>query len=164
MHSLIFFVLSFLLHFRSVFATNIPPLPQIELLATGTLDIDLIKLIDVPLGGRVSAKINSGALYNPNGTLAAVVVEGTGIGNGILATDDIFIASMIFTLQWTADDTYAYVEVRGIGQQFVHDFSYIYVETNSNVWSNMNSRFLMANMTFPDIGPPIMTVLGVVGG
>jgi len=155
--SLVFFA------FLGLASATAPPTPQLQLMSTGTLDIDLIKLIDVPLGGRVSAKINSGALYNPNGTLAATVVEGTGIGNGIVATDEIFIASMIFTLQWEVDKTYAYVEVKGIGEQFVHDLSYIYVETNSNIWSSLNSQFLIANMTFPTFGPPIMTVFSVVG-
>ena len=57
----------------------------------------------------------SGELYYPNGSLAATVISGTGMGNGIVATDEIFYPSVYMTLQWAVDDTYAYVHVQGVG-------------------------------------------------
>ena len=54
-------------------------------------------------------------LNNANGTLAANIVPGTGIGNGILADDGIFIASVMFTVQFIADQSFGYIAVQGVG-------------------------------------------------
>ncbi|OCH91442.1 hypothetical protein OBBRIDRAFT_803297 [Obba rivulosa] len=132
------------------------PAPTLDPLFSGSLTVDLVTLIDGPIGGRVSAKITDGVLFNPNGTLAATVVPGTGIGNGILADDGIFLASIMFTVQFAADNTYAYVAVQGVGKQFVQDLGYVHIETDSEVWDNLNSHFIVGNVTFPKVGPSIM--------
>ncbi|EMD37575.1 hypothetical protein CERSUDRAFT_123491 [Gelatoporia subvermispora B] len=132
------------------------PAPTLEPLFFGTLSVDLVNLIDGPLGGRVSAKITDGVLMNPNGTLAANIVPGTGIGNGILADDGIFLASIMFTVQFVADSSFAYISVQGVGEQFVQDLGYVHVETASSVWGDLNSHFIVGNVTFPKVGPSIL--------
>ncbi|EMD31561.1 hypothetical protein CERSUDRAFT_78018 [Gelatoporia subvermispora B] len=126
-------------------------IPDFELIASGTLDVKQAGVFDVPIGERVSAIVTGGELYLPNGTLAATVVSGTGMGNGIVATDEIFYPSVYMTLEWAVDGKLAYVHVQGVG----------YMETNSEVWSSMNSRFMIGNMTFTD--PPVLGIFGIVG-
>ncbi|OCH92366.1 hypothetical protein OBBRIDRAFT_791358 [Obba rivulosa] len=136
-------------------------IPDFELIASGTLDVKQAGVFDVPIGQRVSAIVTGGELYLPNGTLAATVVPGTGMGNGIVATDGIFYPSVYMTLQWAVDNTFAYCHVQGVGVELVKSLVYLYMETNSTIWGSLNSRFMIGNMTFTD--PPVLGIYGVVG-
>jgi len=143
-----------------VVATNVI-IPELELIASGTLDVKQASVIDVPIGQRVSAVVEGGSLYLPNGTLAATVVSGTGMGNGVVATDNIFYPSVYMTIQWDVDGTYAYMHVQGVGVELTKSIVYVYCETNSEIWSALNSRFMIGNITFTD--PPVLGLFGIVG-
>ncbi|OCH92365.1 hypothetical protein OBBRIDRAFT_791357 [Obba rivulosa] len=138
-----------------------PPVPQFELVAEGTVRIEQAGVFNVPLGQRVSALVTEGELFLPNGTRIGAVVPGTGIGNGLVANDGIFYASVIMTVKVDGEDnSFVYMHTQGVGEELVNSMVWVYMETTSTNFKALNSRFLIANMTFSE--PPSLGVYGLV--
>ncbi|OCH84161.1 hypothetical protein OBBRIDRAFT_839921 [Obba rivulosa] len=137
--------------------------PHFEVLFSGPLAIGDLNVVSGPLGQRLNAPVLSGSLSDPAGNLVATIVPGTTADHGIIASDGTFYSDAKITLQWTADDKFAYIHALGVGEAGVHDLTYVYLETDSATWGSLNSRFLIADLTFGGVNDdPIFTVFDVL--
>ncbi|EMD34247.1 hypothetical protein CERSUDRAFT_117132 [Gelatoporia subvermispora B] len=146
------------------FAACAVTLPQFELLFTGPLVIGNTDIVNGSYGSRLNVALLTGNLSDSSGKLAAKLVSGTNVENGIVAADGIYFPNGRLTYQWEVDGTFAFIEARGVGEVFVAHMDYMHLETDSETWSFLNSRFLFANVTWdsPTSNTPTVSVFGLV--
>ncbi|RPD65777.1 hypothetical protein L227DRAFT_597222 [Lentinus tigrinus ALCF2SS1-6] len=141
--------------------------PQFGTLFVGFLDVDLPNVETInnsTFGTRVYAPITGGNLTDPtSGKLAATVLPGSA-DTGVISNSGAFFPVVSLPLRWEVDQKLAYLHVTGIGKYFTSDLLYVHLETASETYSALNSRFLVANLTFVegDESHPVLTVFGTV--
>ncbi|KAI0754256.1 hypothetical protein C8Q80DRAFT_1137914 [Daedaleopsis nitida] len=163
------------------------PVPTFETLFVGSFIVEDVKTINQgTFGTRVHGAITGGNLTDTSGKVVAQILPTA--DTGILSNSGIFFPEVVLPLVWTADNKYAHLNIQGVGELFVTDMTYVYVsasmlnatmrahtnlmtlrrhlETDSEQYSSLNSRFLLANITFPggaqSTGNPIVTIYGLL--
>ncbi|OCH84253.1 hypothetical protein OBBRIDRAFT_891896 [Obba rivulosa] len=157
---------TFLAQFTTIFSliacvcAEPAPLPQFETLFSGPLLIGQFNSVTGPLGVRLNAPVLGGNLSDSSGNMVATIMTGPGAEHGIVAADGTFFPDARITLQWTADQKFAYIDAHGVGQAGVKDMFYAHLETDSPTWNSLNARFIIANLTFGEPSPTL-TFFGV---
>ncbi|RPD62158.1 hypothetical protein L226DRAFT_613467 [Lentinus tigrinus ALCF2SS1-7] len=138
--------------------------PQFETLLVGRLEIgDFGTISNSTFGTRVYAPLSGGNITDPSGKLVATLLPGSA-DTGIIASSGAFYPQAILNLRWEADQKLAYLRAEGVGKLFASDMTYVHLETDSETYSVLNDRFLLANLTFPagDSNHAIVTIFGAL--
>ncbi|KAI0730553.1 hypothetical protein C8Q76DRAFT_792709 [Earliella scabrosa] len=134
------------------------PPPTFETLFVGTWTVgEVLTIPDGTFGTRLHGAVTGGNLSDPAGNIVGTILPTA--DTGIVAASGTFFPQAIFPIVWTADNTYAHLELQGVGEFLVEDMLYIHVETDSEQYRALNSRFLIGNLTFQD-NIPMLTVFG----
>ncbi|OCH84252.1 hypothetical protein OBBRIDRAFT_799248 [Obba rivulosa] len=164
MQTPLFILAAFVSLFSHALAACAVSLPQFELLFSGPLIIGPTDIVNGSYGSRLNVALLSGNLSDPSGKLAAKLVPNTNVENGIVAADGIYFPNGRLTYQWEVDGKFAFIEAHGVGEVFVAHMDYMHLETDSETWSFLNSRFLFANVTWASktSNSPTVDVFGLV--
>ncbi|TFK93154.1 hypothetical protein K466DRAFT_581241 [Polyporus arcularius HHB13444] len=139
--------------------------PQFEALFVGVLEVgDAATINNTTFGSRLYGPITGGNLTDlASGQLAGTVLAGSS-DTGIISQSGIFFPDAVLSVRWEVDQKLAYLRATGVGEIFVSDLSYIHLETDSETYSALNSRFLLGNLTFfeGEQTHPVLTIYGAV--
>ncbi|RDX45473.1 hypothetical protein OH76DRAFT_1486300 [Lentinus brumalis] len=139
--------------------------PQFEALFVGVLEIgDVGTINNTTFGSRLYAPITGGNLTDlVSGQLAGTVLAGSS-DTGIISQSGIFFPDAVLSVRWEVDQQLAYLRAAGVGKIFVSDLAYVHLETESETYSALNSRFLLGNVTFleGDQSHAVLTIFGAV--
>ncbi|KAI0746271.1 hypothetical protein C8Q80DRAFT_1271190 [Daedaleopsis nitida] len=120
--------------------------PGFETLFVGSFDVGPYATIEGGLGTRVRVTSNGGTFYNAS-TGSKVATAFATADYGRLSTTGTFFPDVIFPLQWTVDDKFAYLHATGVGSFVTYDLVYIHLETDSEKYKALNDRFLIGNIS-----------------
>ncbi|KAI0716965.1 hypothetical protein C8Q76DRAFT_795204 [Earliella scabrosa] len=133
--------------------------PNFEPLFVGTFEIaDIFTIPNGTFGTRTHVVVPGGSFNDPAGNLVATMLPTS--DTGIIDSSGVFFPESILPLIWTADKKLAHLRLQGIGRIGVSSLAYIHLETDSEQYRDLNSRFLVANITFPEGGNPVVTIFG----
>ncbi|KAI0716962.1 hypothetical protein C8Q76DRAFT_795202 [Earliella scabrosa] len=122
--------------------------PTFETLFVGSFTIaDFLTIPNSTFGTRVHGVISGGNLTDTSGNLVARLLPTA--DTGIISNSGVFFPEAVLPLIWTADNKFAHFRAQGVGRLFESDLVYLHVETDSEQYSSLNSRFLLANVSFP---------------
>ncbi|KAI0760502.1 hypothetical protein C8Q74DRAFT_1221128 [Fomes fomentarius] len=149
-------------HVAGAALTPAPP-PTFETLFVGQFTAGDVRVINNgTFGTRLHAPIIGGNLSDTSGKLVANILPAA--DTGLVSNSGIFFPEAVIPLVWTADNKSAYLQILGVGKLFVADALYIHLETDSEAYNALNSRFLVGNLTFSQEDPqnPTLTIFGLV--
>ncbi|KAI0754257.1 hypothetical protein C8Q80DRAFT_1350104 [Daedaleopsis nitida] len=132
--------------------------PTFETLFVGTFDVGKVRTINngsFP-GTRIYAPISGGNLTDTAGNSVANILPSA--DTGIVSVSGTFYPEAVLPLVWTADNQSAYLRLEGVGTLLKSDLVYIHLETASEHYSALNSRFLLGNVTFPPHHKNVATI------
>ncbi|TFK93155.1 hypothetical protein K466DRAFT_581242 [Polyporus arcularius HHB13444] len=138
--------------------------PQFETLFVGALELgDVGTISNSTFGTRVYAPISGGNFTDPSGKLVATVLPGSA-DTGIANAAGFFFPQVVLNLRWEVDQKLAYLRAEGVGKLFESDLNYLHLETDSETYSALNSRFLLVNVSFTEGDPThsVVTIFGAV--
>ncbi|KAI0710440.1 hypothetical protein C8T65DRAFT_191081 [Cerioporus squamosus] len=161
-----FALLPSLAAFFAVAAQAVTPAtpPQFETLFVGALELgDVGTINNTAFGTRIYGPVNGGNFTDTSGKLVATALSGSA-DTGILSNSGIFFPQVILNLRWEVDRKLAYLRAEGLGKLFESDLNYLHLETDSETYSALNSRFLLVNVSFAtgDSTHPVVTIFGAV--
>ncbi|KAI0710441.1 hypothetical protein C8T65DRAFT_695565 [Cerioporus squamosus] len=137
--------------------------PQFDTLFVGVLEIEAPETIsNTTFGYRLYAPVTRGNLTDPtSGKLAGTVLPGSA-DTGTISESGFFFPDVVLAVRWEVDQKLAYLHATGVGKIFASDFTYVHLETDSETYNGLNSRFLLGNLNFPeeDSTHPILTIFG----
>ncbi|KAI0754306.1 hypothetical protein C8Q80DRAFT_360709 [Daedaleopsis nitida] len=121
--------------------------PTLEVLFVGFIHIEEIRTIDNgTFGTRVHATITGGNFSDPAGNVVGTILPTAEVG--IVTSTGTFFPDAILPVVWTADNKYAHLHAKGVGDFGTSSLLYMHLETDSEQYSDLNSKFLLGNITF----------------
>ncbi|KAH9925387.1 uncharacterized protein BXZ73DRAFT_79050 [Epithele typhae] len=115
-----------------------------------------------PQGTRIHSQILGGNFTDLSGKLVATLFPTS--ENGRMLADGTFYPETTFILNFVAENKLAYVRLRGVGVFGSGEYLYAHIETESQTYGFLNTRFIIANNSIPADSPltPQVTLFGLV--
>ncbi|RPD63968.1 hypothetical protein L227DRAFT_650925 [Lentinus tigrinus ALCF2SS1-6] len=137
-------------------------IPKFETLFYGEFELEAINSLNSTFGSRVNIALTGGNLTDTSGNLAATLLPTS--DTGVISNSGIFFPQATMFWRWAADDKFAYLRLDGVGIPYESDVVYVHMETDSTEHIALNSRFLLANVTFVagEGSNPLFTLFGLV--
>ncbi|KAI0684277.1 hypothetical protein C8T65DRAFT_593838 [Cerioporus squamosus] len=123
--------------------------PQFETLFFGNLELGTIDTLNTTFGTRVNFPVKGLNLTDTSGNLIATLLSPTA-DTGVVSNSGIFFPEAHVFLRWEADQKLAYFTLNGVGDGLdTHGDAPIYshLETDSEIYSSLNGRFIVANVS-----------------
>ncbi|CAL1697601.1 unnamed protein product [Somion occarium] len=126
----------------------VPAPPPLEFLFAANVTLGQFDSFEGPLGTRLNVPIVSANFSDANGDIVARLIPGNTVEHGYVTASGILFTDIVWSLRWEVDGKLAYLRALGIGKLPVQNLNYVQLETDSEVYGDLNRRFIVANITF----------------
>jgi len=110
-----------------------------------------------PFGTRTNMALLSGIVNNASGKPIGHIVPNTSVANGIVAASGTYFPTVSITIQWGADDTFAYLNLSGVGVLGQTTMVYIRMDTDGgSAYADWGRRFLIGEVSYPEADGPAL--------
>ncbi|TFK94641.1 hypothetical protein K466DRAFT_439638, partial [Polyporus arcularius HHB13444] len=122
--------------------------PQFETMFYGILEFGTIGTLNATFGTRVNFPVKGLNLTDTSGNLVATLANPTA-DTGVIDNTGIFFPQAHPVIRWEVDQKLAYLALNGVGMTWVLTMThpmYSHLETDSETYSSLNGRFIVANI------------------
>ncbi|KAH8091406.1 hypothetical protein BXZ70DRAFT_1011216 [Cristinia sonorae] len=110
-----------------------------------------------PFGTRTNMALLSGIVNDASGKPIGHIVPHTSVANGVVSANGTYFPTVSITIQWGADDTYAYLSLSGVGVLGSTTMVYIRMDTDGgSKFAAWGQRFLIGEVSYPDPNGPAL--------
>ncbi|THH27895.1 hypothetical protein EUX98_g6297 [Antrodiella citrinella] len=110
-----------------------------------------------PFGTRTNMALLSGIVHDASGKPIGHIVPNTSVANGIVAASGTYFPTVSITIQWGADDTFAYLNLSGVGVLGQTTMVYIRMDTDGgSAYAAWGQQFLIGEVSYPEQDGPAL--------
>ncbi|TCD65891.1 hypothetical protein EIP91_002051 [Steccherinum ochraceum] len=131
--------------------------PSFEPILSISVPLGPKNVLKGPFGSRTNMALLSGIVNDASGKPIGHIVPNTSVANGIVAASGTYFPTVSITIQWGADDTFAYLSLSGVGVLGNTTMVYIRMDTDGNsAYAAWGQQFLIGEVSYPEEGGPAL--------
>ncbi|KAJ7587871.1 hypothetical protein C8J56DRAFT_1082258 [Mycena floridula] len=143
----------------AVLSTTLPPTFTKLYNGAVLLDIPANPIVAGPFGTRTLIKIEGGNLTDPITGDVATIIPGLGGETGVMASNNVFYASVQAGFQWVDDRKSAWAELHGVAE-LTGGNAHIRFETDSPARTKLNGLFTIYTINTSTV-PATLAIYGL---